>query len=167
VVFFLHLGREKKPRWNLLFLISTIGIILVVVVGSIWIMNHLHYNMSATDVTNKVASGEGVYKVNGVPAGTCPEGTGTKHKIELKDNIATPSHVSARLCDTLTIINLDGTTHEINFGSLEKSEMYAGETEKTVRAGRNKVLTLTELGTHTFYDPKQSGISGSFTVTSE
>ena len=43
--FFLHLGKEKKPYWNLVFFISTVGIILIVVVGSVWIMNHLNYNM--------------------------------------------------------------------------------------------------------------------------
>ena len=42
VVFFLHLGREKKPYWQRYFLVGTIGGILVVVGGSIWIMSHLH-----------------------------------------------------------------------------------------------------------------------------
>src|SRR5438045_4058541 len=46
LIFFLHLGREKKPHFNLFFLVSTGGIILVVVVGSIWIMNHLMHGMS-------------------------------------------------------------------------------------------------------------------------
>lgn len=42
---FLHVLGEKGPRWNLLILISTIGMVLVIVVFSIWIMNHLNYNM--------------------------------------------------------------------------------------------------------------------------
>ncbi len=45
LIFFLHLGREAKPRWNLIMLISTFGIVLLIVVGSIWIMDHLNYNM--------------------------------------------------------------------------------------------------------------------------
>src|SRR5882672_6710068 len=44
--FFLHLGQESKPRWNTIFFISTICMILVLVIGSIWIMNHLNYNMT-------------------------------------------------------------------------------------------------------------------------
>src|SRR5687768_12731131 len=35
ITFFLHLGRGPKPKWNLYFFISTVGIILVVVGGSI------------------------------------------------------------------------------------------------------------------------------------
>ena len=44
-IFFLHILQEKKPRWNLIVFASTISIILVIVVFSIWIMNHLNYNM--------------------------------------------------------------------------------------------------------------------------
>jgi cytochrome o ubiquinol oxidase subunit IV len=45
LIFFLHLGHEKGPRWNLVFLLSTVSIFIMVVVGSIWIMYHLNYNM--------------------------------------------------------------------------------------------------------------------------
>jgi cytochrome o ubiquinol oxidase operon protein cyoD len=45
---FLHLGNESGEHWNLVLLLSTLGIILIVVVGSIWIMNHLNYNMMAS-----------------------------------------------------------------------------------------------------------------------
>lgn len=43
--FFLHLGRESKPRWNLTAFISMLGVIFIVVFGSVWIMNNLNYNM--------------------------------------------------------------------------------------------------------------------------
>lgn len=164
VVFFLHIGREKKPRFNLFFLVSTIGIIFVVVVGSIWIMNHLHYNMAGKDVADKISTDEAVYQVDGQQVGTCP-GTGTNHKIELKNNTAHPPHIDAKLCDTLTIINLDDTERTINFGAYEQHETYAGETGHTIRPGRSTVLTLTEPGIHTFHDHIQNEISGGFTVT--
>ena len=45
LIFFLHLGHEKGPRWNLIFLVATVSIILLVVLGSLWIMYHLNYNM--------------------------------------------------------------------------------------------------------------------------
>jgi len=48
LVFFMHLGREKGPRWRLGAFVSTVGIILIIVVGSIWIMGHLNYNMMAS-----------------------------------------------------------------------------------------------------------------------
>jgi cytochrome o ubiquinol oxidase operon protein cyoD len=48
LIFFMHLADESGPRWKLGALISAVGIILIVVVGSIWIMGHLNYNMMAS-----------------------------------------------------------------------------------------------------------------------
>jgi cytochrome o ubiquinol oxidase subunit IV len=42
---FLHILSEKGPRWNLIIFVSTISMILVIIVFSIWIMGHLDYNM--------------------------------------------------------------------------------------------------------------------------
>lgn len=60
--FFLHLGREQKPRWNLIFFLSTAGIIFIVVAGSIWIMSHLNYNMMPHEVEEYVMEEELIYK---------------------------------------------------------------------------------------------------------
>lgn len=48
LTFFMHLVDESGPRWKLGALVSAVGIILIVVIGSIWIMNHLNYNMMAS-----------------------------------------------------------------------------------------------------------------------
>ncbi len=48
LIFFMHLGRKDGQRSQLAILISTVGIVLIVVVGSLWIMNHLNYNMMAS-----------------------------------------------------------------------------------------------------------------------
>lgn len=45
VVFFLHLGREGKPRWNLMTFLFMILVVFIVVAGSLWIMANLDYNM--------------------------------------------------------------------------------------------------------------------------
>ncbi len=45
LVLFLHLGREGKPHWNTLTFLFMLSILLIVVIGSLWIMNHLEYNM--------------------------------------------------------------------------------------------------------------------------
>lgn len=42
---FLHIGIEKKPRWNLMMLLFTLLILVVVVGGSMWIMYNLNYQM--------------------------------------------------------------------------------------------------------------------------
>lgn len=44
-IFFIKLWREKGPPWNLGVFVSTLSIILIIVLFSIWIMNRLNYNM--------------------------------------------------------------------------------------------------------------------------
>jgi cytochrome o ubiquinol oxidase subunit IV len=44
LIFFLHLDRESSPRWNLQMAILAAGVVLILVVGSIWIMNNLNYH---------------------------------------------------------------------------------------------------------------------------
>lgn len=45
MVFFLHLGTEKRPRWKLMMFGFMVLVVLILVVGSIWIMQNLNYNM--------------------------------------------------------------------------------------------------------------------------
>ena len=46
LVFFLHIGAETKPRWRRLVLVLMIFFVMVVILGSIWIMYNLNYRMS-------------------------------------------------------------------------------------------------------------------------
>ncbi|HVV67199.1 MAG TPA: cytochrome o ubiquinol oxidase subunit IV [Candidatus Saccharimonadales bacterium] len=48
--FFLHIGRETKPRWRLLTLFMMITVVLIVVIGSIWIMYNLNYRMTPAQI---------------------------------------------------------------------------------------------------------------------
>lgn len=61
--FFLHLGRESKPRWNLIALSFALMVVLIVVIGSIWIMNNLSYNgghsSSPSDTDSYIIKDEG------------------------------------------------------------------------------------------------------------
>lgn len=45
LVYFLHMGDEAKPRWNLYSFIFSLIIISILVAGSIWVMYYLNYNM--------------------------------------------------------------------------------------------------------------------------
>ncbi len=45
VLFFLHLRHEQKPRWQTYSYVFTWLMLLVIVIGSIWIMRNLDYNM--------------------------------------------------------------------------------------------------------------------------
>lgn len=53
VVFFLHLHKKSKPHWNMVVFFFTLLIVAFLVVGSLWIMYHLNYNMmGATPATS-------------------------------------------------------------------------------------------------------------------
>lgn len=45
LIFFFQIGNEEKPRWNLLSLLFTIMVIVIIIGGSIWIMNNVNYNL--------------------------------------------------------------------------------------------------------------------------
>ena len=45
LILFMNLGIENKPRWNLLMFTLMVCLVVFIVVGSIWIMYHLNYNM--------------------------------------------------------------------------------------------------------------------------
>lgn len=70
LVFFLHLGQEKKPRLQLLMFLFAGLIILIVVTGSLWIMANLDYShaktdhtqMNSTELDKTLIEDEGIYR---------------------------------------------------------------------------------------------------------
>jgi len=56
LIFFLHLGKETKPRWKLLVFIFMILIVVILVFGSLWIMSNLNYRMSPQQMVNYMNS---------------------------------------------------------------------------------------------------------------
>jgi cytochrome o ubiquinol oxidase subunit IV len=164
VLFFLHLGRGPKPFYNVVFFFFTIGTILVVVGGSVFIMAHLHYNMSPSEVSRNLAEGEGIYQIEGKSTGACRQ-TYANHKIAIATDSATPLHTSAHLCDTLTFISSDNNSHTISFGTYPKRDSYSGLFDLAIRKRVNKTITLNQLGTYEYHDAINPAISGNFTVT--
>lgn len=47
--FFLHVGREPKPRWNLIALIFALTVVAILVGGTLWIMNNLHHEQMTAE----------------------------------------------------------------------------------------------------------------------
>lgn len=45
VVFFLRLDTNPKARWNLVSFVFAVLVILILVIGTLWIMYNLNYNM--------------------------------------------------------------------------------------------------------------------------
>ncbi|HSX44087.1 MAG TPA: cytochrome o ubiquinol oxidase subunit IV [Candidatus Saccharimonadales bacterium] len=164
ITFFLHIGRGPKPNWNLFFFAGTVGIVLVVVGGSIVIINNLHYNMQPSDQTKKIINDEGIYQVGGELTGAC-QGQYTNHQVIIKNGQVSPVHTYANKCDTLTFINQDSEIRDIAFGSHPQHLLYAGESELTVRKGVGKTITLSDSGTYLFHDHLHEETAGEFTVS--
>lgn len=67
LIFFLHLGRENKPRWNLYALLFTGLIVTIFVAGTLWIMAHLNYNMQ---LENQRDDGQSIIEDEGIQVET-------------------------------------------------------------------------------------------------
>jgi len=59
LVFFLHIDEGKDESWKLYAFLSTVPFILIIFLGSIWIMNHLDYNMSPTHISQYMEISQG------------------------------------------------------------------------------------------------------------
>lgn len=163
IFFFLHLGRGPKPLYNVVFFVGTVGTILVVVGGSVWIMNHLNYNMAGTDASKYLVEKEGIHQIDGEQTGAC-QGVHANHKVIITGGRVSPALVEANHCDSLTFINEDATVREITFGTHPEHRLYAGQTDLPVRKGRSKTITLNQAGTYQFHDHLDPRVSGKFTV---
>jgi len=59
LIFFLHLNHESEPRWNLMMLDFTLLIVVIVVVGTLWVMQHLNYHGSPEATETYIVNDEG------------------------------------------------------------------------------------------------------------
>lgn len=63
LVWFLHLGHESKPRWNLVVFVFMLLVLGIIVFGSLWIMNNLNYHMrSPQDLNSEIIRDEGMHR---------------------------------------------------------------------------------------------------------
>ncbi|HXE10324.1 MAG TPA: cytochrome o ubiquinol oxidase subunit IV [Verrucomicrobiae bacterium] len=44
LIFFLHMGRESRPRWNLTVALFAVMVVGILVFGTLWIMKNLQYS---------------------------------------------------------------------------------------------------------------------------
>jgi cytochrome o ubiquinol oxidase operon protein cyoD len=61
LLFFLHLGRESKPRYQFVIFLFMLLVLGILVIGSLWIMHNLDYHMTPADMdkymTDQLESG--------------------------------------------------------------------------------------------------------------
>lgn len=62
-MFFLHVGKEPKPRWNLMVFLFTVMVVLIIVLGSLWIMANLNryhiHRLPPEEIKNYLIEDEG------------------------------------------------------------------------------------------------------------
>lgn len=163
IFFFLHLGRGPKPFYNIVFFFATAGIIVLVIGASLFIMSNLYHNMSAEQVTKKLAQDESIYQVGGQLTGACSE-VKANHIVTISGGIVSPTYTTAQLCDTLTFINEDSEVREVVFGQHPNYTGYGGLDVTAVHAGRPETVTLNQAGNYTFHDHLDPFIVGNLSV---
>lgn len=63
LVFFLHLGKESRPRWNVTVFLFMVVVLVILVIGTLWIMSNLNYHvMSPNDANTYILEEEGIQK---------------------------------------------------------------------------------------------------------
>lgn len=164
IVFFLHLGRGPKPLYNIAFFGATVGIILLTVGGSLFIMGNLYHNMSPDEVTQRLAQEEGIAQIGGSDTGACGE-LRQNYIVLVGTGRVTPAQVQAKRCDTLTFINESQLTRELVFGAHPVHATYGGHEAITVDASRPESIVLNQAGSYTYHDHNNPQAVGSFVVT--
>ena len=62
LTFFLHLGKESNPRWNLVVFLFSLLIVIILVGGSLWIMKNLNYHMTPDQINSFTQHDEMIQK---------------------------------------------------------------------------------------------------------
>jgi cytochrome o ubiquinol oxidase operon protein cyoD len=52
LIFFMHVGQEEKPRWGLIIFYFMVVILVIIVFGTLWIMNDLNMRMMPMDMSH-------------------------------------------------------------------------------------------------------------------
>jgi cytochrome o ubiquinol oxidase operon protein cyoD len=61
LLFFLHLGQESRPRWKLTVFFLMLVVLVILVFGSLWIMENLNYNMMPEQMDQHIIEDEGAH----------------------------------------------------------------------------------------------------------
>jgi len=95
----------------------------------------------------------------------CSGKIGANHVMIIQNSKVTPTHITAPLCDTLTITNKDNIERFVAFGPHEDHVAYDGITEKVLTQGQTFKVTLVQAGNFRFHDHIHDEVQGTFTVT--
>lgn len=60
LIYFFHLGKEARPRLNLVSFLFMLMVVGIIAFGSVWIMYNLNYNMHGREVEQYIQHDEGI-----------------------------------------------------------------------------------------------------------
>jgi len=131
-------------------------------------MKKLWISLIALVAIALVAGGVGMLP-NKTNADACskPSGKGQSYSVMIMDGKVEPAGtVTAKLCDTLTITNMDSEAREIAFGPHEQHVPYDGVAEKVLNKDQSLTITLNKAGTYHWHDHEHDEVEGYFKVAS-
>lgn len=86
------------------------------------------------------------------------------HIVTIQNGKVSPRHTEGRLCDTLTIKNLDNVTRFIAFGQHDHHQSYDSVTKDTLNQNQSFTVTMDQAGEFMFHDHAHDEVTGAFTV---
>lgn len=90
--------------------------------------------------------------------------TGADISVVIKNNTASPKAISAKVCDVLTITNLDNVNRVIAFGEHGRHIPYDDITDKKLAQGQSFSILLRQAGSFKLHDHLNVNVTSSFTV---
>lgn len=94
-----------------------------------------------------------------------PVANAESHSFMIMNGKSEPASVAGKLCDSLTITNMDSVAREVAFGPHDNHVAYDGVAERVLNAGQSFTVTLNQTGTFHWHDHLHEEVQGYFTVT--
>ncbi|MDB5184722.1 MAG: hypothetical protein JWN38_530 [Candidatus Saccharibacteria bacterium] len=94
-----------------------------------------------------------------------PVASAQSHQMMIMDDKVAPANITGKLCDSLTITNMDDVSREIAFGPHENHVAYDGIAAKRVGPNESLTVTLNQAGSFHWHDHDHDEVEGFFTVT--
>ncbi len=98
-------------------------------------------------------------------ANSCTSKNSVSHAVTIRDGRTSPEITDGKLCDSLTITNLDAVTRAISFGPHEHHQAYDGVTEQYLNIHQSITITLSKVGNFHFHDHVHDDTNGYFNVS--
>ncbi len=136
---------KKSVNIGLIIVVS-IGLVAVTIAGAIYVTN-----MQSAKLANERRK--------------CDVASYDSFKAVIEGGKVKPAHIAAKLCDRLTVTNLDNKDRKMAFGQHDEHVTYDGITEKLLRQNESLSVRLVKPGDYRFHDHYDDAVQGTFTVT--